>query len=126
MILVFRPRESQENGRKIFYPLISHRFTLQQNNDLKFASKLCFVPFKHDNSAQMFHILIHVILLATPLGQMPLLEFDGNLLYQNTSIARYLGHIVGLAGNDPLENWAIDSVVDALTDLRIRKYLYRV
>lgn len=74
----------------------------------------------------MYNILIHVILLATPLGQMPLLEFDGNLLYQNTSIARYLGHIVGLAGSDPLENWAIDSVVDALTDLRISKCLYRV
>nr|QVK45133.1 GSTs2 [Pagiophloeus tsushimanus] len=63
--------------------------------------------------------------LTTPLGQMPLLEFEGKVLYQSTAIARYLGHIVGLAGESPLENWEIDSVVDSLTDLRNKVFEYQ-
>nr|QVK45134.1 GSTs3 [Pagiophloeus tsushimanus] len=57
---------------------------------------------------------------STPLGNLPLLEVDGKVLYQSTAIARYLGKIVGLAGETDLENWEIDAVADTITDLRTK------
>lgn len=54
----------------------------------------------------------------TPLGQLPTLEIDGQVLHQSTAISRYVANLVGLTGKNPLENWEIDAVVDTITDLR--------
>lgn len=53
---------------------------------------------------------------------MPVLEVDGQRVYQSMSIARYLAKRVGLAGSNDWENLQIDSVVDTLNDLRSSEY----
>nr|QVK45135.1 GSTs4 [Pagiophloeus tsushimanus] len=59
-----------------------------------------------------------------PVGQLPLLEVDGKVLFQSTAIARYLGNVIGIAGANPLENWEIDSVVDTIIDLRTKIFAW--
>ncbi len=54
-----------------------------------------------------------------PLGQMPVLEIDGEKIHQSVSIARYLGKRVGLAGNNDYENLKIDAVADTVNDFRL-------
>jgi glutathione S-transferase len=56
----------------------------------------------------------------TPVGQMPLLEVDGKVLYQSLAIVRYLANVVGLVGKTPLENWEIDAAADTVNDLRVK------
>ena len=66
-------------------------------------------------------------------GQMPILNYKGQVLYQSITIARYarhttlinhpfvlfrfLAHEFGLAGKNNLENAQADEVVDAVSDL---------
>lgn len=52
------------------------------------------------------------------MGQMPVLEVDGQRVHQSPSIARFLAKRVGLAGANDWENLIIDSVVDTLNDFR--------
>ena len=52
-----------------------------------------------------------------PLGQMPLLEFDGVQLPQSVSIARFLAKQFQLAGRDHLEQAKVDAVADTVSDL---------
>lgn len=52
------------------------------------------------------------------MGQMPVLEVDGQRVHQSGSIARYLAKRVGLAGANDWENLQIDSVVDTINDFR--------
>lgn len=61
----------------------------------------------------------------TPLGQLPTLEIDGQVLHQSTAISRYVANLVGLTGKNPLENWEIDAVVDTITDLRDSKFFLK-
>jgi glutathione S-transferase len=53
----------------------------------------------------------------TPLGQMPVLEFDGVKIPQSITIARFLAKQFQLAGKDNLEQAKVDAVVDTITDL---------
>lgn len=53
-----------------------------------------------------------------PLGQMPVLEVDGQRVHQSVAISRYLAKRVGLAGANDWENLQIDSAVDTVNDLR--------
>lgn len=53
-----------------------------------------------------------------PMGQMPVLEFDGKKIHQSVSICRFLAKKVGLDGKTDFENFEIDSIVDTLTDFR--------
>jgi len=55
-----------------------------------------------------------------PLGQMPVLEFDGNKLPQSMSIARFLAKQFQLAGSDNFEQGKVDAVVDTITDVSIK------
>ncbi|CAF3352954.1 unnamed protein product [Rotaria socialis] len=52
-----------------------------------------------------------------PLGQMPVLEFDGTKLPQSVSIARFLAKQFQLAGKDNFEQAKVDAVVDTIGDL---------
>jgi glutathione S-transferase len=56
-----------------------------------------------------------------PLGQMPVLEFDGVKLPQSITIARFLAKQFHLAGKDNLEQAKVDAVVDTINDL-VAKY----
>lgn len=57
-----------------------------------------------------------------PLGQMPVLEFDGTKLPQSLSIARFLAKQFQLAGRDDFEQAKVDAVVDTISDL-IEKFV---
>merc|ERR1711892_934545 len=52
-----------------------------------------------------------------PLGQLPVLEMDGQTLGQSMTIARYLARRFGLAGKNDLDAAEADQAVDAVTDL---------
>ena len=52
-----------------------------------------------------------------PLGQIPVLEFDGVKIPQSMSIARFLGKQFQLAGKDNLEQAKVDAVGDTISDL---------
>ncbi len=53
----------------------------------------------------------------TPLGQMPVLEFNGVKIPQSMAIARFLAKQFNLAGKDNLEQAKVDAVVDTISDL---------
>jgi glutathione S-transferase len=52
-----------------------------------------------------------------PLGQMPVLEFDGVKLPQSRTIARFLAKQFHLAGKDNFEQAKVDAVADTINDL---------
>jgi glutathione S-transferase len=53
----------------------------------------------------------------TPIGQMPVLEFDGVKLPQSITIARFLAKQFQLAGRDNFEQAKVDAVVDTITEI---------
>lgn len=53
-----------------------------------------------------------------PMGQMPVLEVDGQRVHQSVSMARYIARRVGLSGANDWENLLIDTSVDTVNDLR--------
>lgn len=57
-----------------------------------------------------------------PFGQMPVLEIDDKKVVQSGAICRYLAKIVGLAGDNDLENLEIDSIVDCFNDIRLSEW----
>jgi glutathione S-transferase len=57
-----------------------------------------------------------------PLGQIPVLEFDGQVLSQSLTIARFLAKEFGLAGKTNLEQAQADMVIDTGNDLDNSKY----
>ena len=52
-----------------------------------------------------------------PLGQVPILEYEGAQLPQSMSIARFLAKKLQLAGKDDFEQAKVDAVVDTIIDL---------
>ena len=52
-----------------------------------------------------------------PLGQMPVLEYDGTQISQSLTIARFLAKEFGLAGKNNLEQAQADMIIDAGSDL---------
>lgn len=55
-----------------------------------------------------------------PLGQMPVLEYEGVKIPQSMSIARFLAKQFGLAGKDNLEQAKVDAIVDTSIDLAMK------
>lgn len=55
----------------------------------------------------------------TPLGQMPVLEFDGKTLHQSLPIARYVAKLAGLNGDNDLEAYEIDAAAETVNEVRI-------
>jgi glutathione S-transferase len=58
-----------------------------------------------------------------PLGQLPALEYDGAVLSQSLTIARFLAKEFGLAGKNNLEQAQADMIIDAGNDLANCEYL---
>lgn len=63
------------------------------------------------------------LFLATPLGQLPVLEIDGKGYTQTLPLCRYLGRLLKLDGKDMLEDLAIDSAVEMTWDMLRSKSL---
>lgn len=60
-----------------------------------------------------------------PMGQLPILEVDGTVMYQSLAIGRFLAKKFGIAGNNDMESYQIDNAVDNINDFRaskLRKY----
>ncbi|CAF3494020.1 unnamed protein product, partial [Rotaria sp. Silwood2] len=60
-----------------------------------------------------------------PLGQVPVLEFDGVKLPQSVAIARFLAKQFYLAGKDNLEEAKVDAVVDTVGDIAVKYMSFR-
>lgn len=62
----------------------------------------------------------------TPLGMLPVLNYDGRDIPQSAAINRFLARKLDLYGDNDFEKAQIDAVVDVLQDLwyQIRKYYY--
>ena len=58
-----------------------------------------------------------------PLGVMPVLEYDGEVLSQSKTIARFLAKEFGIAGKTNLEQAKADMIVDMVTDIEIGKVI---
>lgn len=61
--------------------------------------------------------------IATPWGKVPLLEVDGQTLAESVAICRYLARKFGLTGDNEFQAGKCDEYVDAVMDLRARKFL---
>ena len=53
----------------------------------------------------------------TPFGQLPLLEWDGEVICQSMACARFIAREVGLAGNSNMESAQVDEIIDVIQDL---------
>jgi prostaglandin-H2 D-isomerase / glutathione transferase len=53
-----------------------------------------------------------------PLGQVPILEVDGVVMYQSIAISRFLAKKFGLAGSNDMEAYHIDNAVYNIEELR--------
>ena len=52
-----------------------------------------------------------------PLGVMPVLEYDGEVLSQSKTIARFLAKEFGIAGKTNVLQAKADMIVDCVTDI---------
>ncbi|XP_078046054.1 glutathione S-transferase-like [Augochlora pura] len=53
-----------------------------------------------------------------PMGQVPVLEIDGKVLYQSKAISRLIAKQNNLYGADDFEAYEIDATVDTIDDLK--------
>uniref|UniRef100_F4MI60 glutathione transferase n=1 Tax=Chironomus riparius TaxID=315576 RepID=F4MI60_9DIPT len=60
----------------------------------------------------------HNLKLTMPLGQMPVLEADGEVFHHCIPICRYLGNKFNLAGQNALENYKIDCAAETVNEFR--------
>ena len=59
-----------------------------------------------------------------PLGVMPVLDYDGAIISQSKTIARFLAKEFGIAGKTNLEQAKADMVVDCVTDVEIGTLIF--
>ena len=52
-----------------------------------------------------------------PLNVMPVLDYDGEVLSQSKTIARFLAKEFGIAGNSNIQQAKADMIVDCITDV---------
>ena len=64
--------------------------------------------------------------LEMPFGVMPVLEIDGKKYSQSKSICRYLAKKFNLYGSNDLEALEIDASADAVEDVRMCKFIYKI
>merc|ERR1711981_1090359 len=55
----------------------------------------------------------------TPLGTLPILEYNGEKLCQSISIARFLAKQYGIAGKNNMEQAKAVMIVDTIVDVQI-------
>ena len=62
---------------------------------------------------------------ATPFGQLPALEYKGEVIGESTAIARFIAKEVGLAGKDNFTAAKADMIIDSLGSLLNSKIPYQ-
>lgn len=55
--------------------------------------------------------------IAAPFGQLPTMEYDGEIYAQTNAIAKFLAKKAGLAGNDDLEQLKMDMFMEYMNDI---------
>jgi glutathione S-transferase len=55
----------------------------------------------------------------TPLGTLPVLEYDGKKFSQSVTVCRFLANEVGIAGKTNCEKAMADMIVDTIVDVQI-------
>ncbi|KAG8270102.1 hypothetical protein J6590_092630 [Homalodisca vitripennis] len=93
------------------------RRLVETNNPRGESAPLNMMPHPSD-----FYLFVP----ATPWGQTPVLEANGQTVTQSIAITRYLGRQAGLCGADAWEDMRIDEIVYVINDLRaeLAKYHY--
>ncbi|KAK5639828.1 hypothetical protein RI129_010639 [Pyrocoelia pectoralis] len=61
---------------------------------------------------------------STPFGKLPVFEFDDFKTNQSLAICRYVAKRVELVGSNDIENLEIDAVVDTVSDMRAKTFVY--
>lgn len=61
----------------------------------------------------------HEIKPSMPFGQVPVLEYEGEKLFQSIAICRFLANKLNLCGLDAESALECDMIVDTITDLRM-------
>ena len=56
--------------------------------------------------------------LETPLGTLPVLEYNGKKLSQSITIARFLAKECGIVGKNHMEQAKADMIVDTIVDVQ--------
>jgi prostaglandin-H2 D-isomerase / glutathione transferase len=56
------------------------------------------------------------------MGQLPVLEVDGKVMYQSLAIGRFLAKKFGLYGGNAWEEYEVDNAIDSINDFRASKY----
>ena len=57
----------------------------------------------------------------TPLGTLPVLEYDGMKLSQSVTVCRFLAEEFGIAGKTNREKAMANMIVDTIVDVQIGK-----
>ena len=70
-------------------------------------------------------IFFFYIKTATPLGTLPVLEYNGTAMGQSMAIARFLAKQVNLAGQTAEEEARANMIVDCITDAFSRNYFHQ-
>ena len=60
---------------------------------------------------------MYYLKIATPCGQLPVLEYNGTKIAQSMTIARFLAKEFNMAGKTRLEEAQADMIVDCVTDV---------
>ena len=55
----------------------------------------------------------------TPYGSLPVMEWNGEVMAQSVTIARFVAKEVGLAGRNNMECAQVDEIVDAVNDIGV-------
>ena len=56
-----------------------------------------------------------------PINVVPVLEYDGEVISQSKTIARFLAKEFGIAGKTNVQQAKADMIVDCVTDIEIGK-----
>ena len=58
-----------------------------------------------------------------PINVVPVLEYDGELISQSKTIARFLAKEFGIAGKTNVQQAKADMIVDCVTDIEIGRFI---
>ena len=58
-----------------------------------------------------------------PINVVPVLEYDGEVISQSKTIARFLAKEFGIAGKTNVQQAKADMIVDCVTDIEIGRFI---
>ena len=71
---------------------------------------------------KFYYAKFKFVIIAMPMGQMPVLEVDGRRVHQSLAMCRYVAKQINVAGNDAFEDLQIDAIVDTINEFRLSEF----